>query len=150
MSREMMLGMLRAGNTGEQILQILDTIVGDDYDADFEESQPTMEEIAFWCDSLTSGTQGVVILMTPCHTNNVDEVLMSNFYEEFVIAKSDEFMIVQDSSDFVHIMDGENSIRVSIPREIMNDLCSQVLNQWSTHGNRICNTQIQESKESFC
>ena len=55
MSREMMLGMLRAGNTGEQILQILDTIVGDDYDADVvggyaalsEEDQPTMEEIAF-------------------------------------------------------------------------------------------------------
>lgn len=47
MSREMMLGILHAGNNGEQILQILDTIVGDDYDADFEESQPTMEEIAF-------------------------------------------------------------------------------------------------------
>lgn len=85
MSREMMLGMLRAGNNGEQILQILDTIVGDDYDADFEESQPTMEEIAFWCDSLTSGTQGVVILMTPCHTNNVNEVLMET---AFVTPKS--------------------------------------------------------------
>jgi hypothetical protein len=44
MSREMMIGMLQAGKTGDQILQILETIAVSDVT---EEDQPTMEEIKF-------------------------------------------------------------------------------------------------------
>lgn len=45
MSREMMIGMLQAGKTGDQILQILDTIASsDDVNVDAE---PTSEEIKF-------------------------------------------------------------------------------------------------------
>lgn len=56
MTRDMMLGMLRAGNTGEQILQILDTITEDvtqENINDFVEyaealnAQPTLNEVAF-------------------------------------------------------------------------------------------------------
>jgi hypothetical protein len=44
----------------------------------------------------------------------------------FVIASSDEFDIVEDSSNFVHIMDGEGTVRVSMPREIMDDIVRQI------------------------
>ena len=37
MSREMMLGMLRQGNTGSQILQILDVIVNDIVEANIQD-----------------------------------------------------------------------------------------------------------------
>ena len=56
MSRETILGMLRAGNTGEQILQILDTIVEEVTEQninDFVEhavalnAQPTLSSIDF-------------------------------------------------------------------------------------------------------
>jgi hypothetical protein len=55
MTREMMLGMLRAGSNGEQILQILDTIVNDDSAADIQggyadamqDDQPTLSELVF-------------------------------------------------------------------------------------------------------
>ena len=55
MTREMMLGMLRAGSNGEQILQILDTITNDDSAADIQgsyvdaaqDAQPTLSELAF-------------------------------------------------------------------------------------------------------
>jgi hypothetical protein len=56
MSRETILGMLRAGNTGEQILQILDTIVEEVTEQninDFVEhavalnAQPTLSSIEF-------------------------------------------------------------------------------------------------------
>ena len=55
MTRDMMLGMLRAGNNGEQILQILDTITDDDFAADIQggyvdaaqDAQPTLTEIEF-------------------------------------------------------------------------------------------------------
>jgi hypothetical protein len=55
MTREMMLGMLRAGSNGEQILQILDTITNDDSAADIQgsyvdaaqDAQPTLTELAF-------------------------------------------------------------------------------------------------------
>ena len=56
MTRDMMLGMLRAGSNGEQILQILDTIVNDDdsaadiqggYADAAQDTQPTLTELAF-------------------------------------------------------------------------------------------------------
>lgn len=56
MTREMMLGMIRAGSNGEQILQILDTIVNDDdsaadiqggYVDAAQDAQPTLSEVAF-------------------------------------------------------------------------------------------------------
>lgn len=46
--------------------------------------------------------------------------------DEFLIAWSDEFEIIQDSSDFIHIMDGEKVIRLSMPRAILNDIVAQV------------------------
>ena len=55
------------------------------------------------------------------------EVIMPKFYEEFVIAKSDEFTVVEDSSDFVHIMDGESVVRLTMSRETLNDIASQVI-----------------------
>lgn len=56
MTRDMMLGMLRAGSNGEQILQILDTITEDvtqENINDFVEyaealnAQPTLNEVPF-------------------------------------------------------------------------------------------------------
>jgi len=44
MSREMMLGMLSAGNTGDQILQILDNIVEE---VSEQNDQPTLSSVDF-------------------------------------------------------------------------------------------------------
>jgi hypothetical protein len=44
MSKEMVLGLLRTGKTGTEILQILDTIVND---TETDTSEPTLEEIQF-------------------------------------------------------------------------------------------------------
>lgn len=44
MSYELALSLLRSGNNGDQILQILDTIAAD---ADDAVSEPTVEEIQF-------------------------------------------------------------------------------------------------------
>jgi hypothetical protein len=45
--------------------------------------------------------------------------------EDFIIAKDDEFTVVQDSSGFVHILDGENVVRVTMNRSSWNSLVSQ-------------------------
>jgi hypothetical protein len=50
-----------------------------------------------------------------------------------LIAFSDEFEIVQDSSDFVHIMDGEQTIRLSMPRKILDDIVSQIHSRVDYH-----------------
>jgi hypothetical protein len=42
MSKDLLISMLRKGNTGDEILQILDTIMEGD-----ESPEPTMEEIQF-------------------------------------------------------------------------------------------------------
>jgi hypothetical protein len=44
MSKQLMISMLKQGNNGEQILQILDTIVAPD---DSSDAEPTLEEIQF-------------------------------------------------------------------------------------------------------
>lgn len=44
MSKEIALGMLRAGKTGNDILAILDTMIGEEV---IEETAPTLEEIDF-------------------------------------------------------------------------------------------------------
>ncbi len=44
MSRELALSLLRQGNTGDQILQILETIAGDD---NAPTAEPTAEPIQF-------------------------------------------------------------------------------------------------------
>ena len=44
MSKSMMLSLLRQGNTGDEILQILDTLTEDQIDI----SEPTLEPIEFW------------------------------------------------------------------------------------------------------
>ena len=54
-NREIALGMLRQGNTGEQILNILDTVVNDITEANIQDcaehyaaiSTPTLQPIAF-------------------------------------------------------------------------------------------------------
>jgi len=46
---------------------------------------------------------------------------------ETVIASVDEFELIKDESDFVHIMDGEDVIRVSIPLDILQEIAKQVL-----------------------
>ncbi len=43
MSKDLLISMLRKGQTGDQILQILETIVPEET----ADSQPTLEEIAF-------------------------------------------------------------------------------------------------------
>lgn len=51
MSREMMLGMLRQGNTGDEILSILDIIGNGSADDDSAQSvfaEPTLSAIEFW------------------------------------------------------------------------------------------------------
>ena len=45
MSRELALTLLRSGNTGDQILQILETITSDD--ADVTIAEPTLEPLEF-------------------------------------------------------------------------------------------------------
>ena len=43
MSKEVLVSMLRKGQTGDEILTILDMIVGSD-----DTTEPTLEEIEFW------------------------------------------------------------------------------------------------------
>jgi len=45
MSKQVLISMLKQGNTGSEILSILEAITDDTIDAD--ETQPTLEEIAF-------------------------------------------------------------------------------------------------------
>lgn len=45
MSKEVLVSMLRKGQNGEEILTILDMIVGSD---DTNSAEPTLEEIDFW------------------------------------------------------------------------------------------------------
>jgi hypothetical protein len=48
MTRSIVLSLLNQANTGEQLLQILDTIVEDANINDFvEDAQPTLTEVAF-------------------------------------------------------------------------------------------------------
>ena len=48
MSKEIAIGMLRAGKNGSEMLQILDTFITDsDDNADSVSVEPTLEEIAF-------------------------------------------------------------------------------------------------------
>lgn len=60
----------------------------------------------------------------PCHTTFVHH---QNIMET-VIAQSDEFTIVDDSSGFVYVMDGEESVRLTIPLDILLDLATQLTN----------------------
>lgn len=46
---------------------------------------------------------------------------------ETVIASVDEFELIKDESDFVHLMDGEQTVRVSIPLNILQEIAKQVL-----------------------
>lgn len=46
MSKELLISMLRKGETGDQILTILDMLAGSD-DTEALQSEPTLEEIAF-------------------------------------------------------------------------------------------------------
>jgi len=50
MSREIMISLLRKGNTGAQILEILDSIVedGDNTETTTFTSEPTLHELEFW------------------------------------------------------------------------------------------------------
>ena len=50
-------------------------------------------------------------------------------YRELVLAQSDEFSIEQDDSDFVHFIDGEGTIRLTINRSTLDDLVSQLANR---------------------
>lgn len=52
-----------------------------------------------------------------------------NPMEETILAESDEFAIVQDDSDFVHFMDGEGTIRLTMNRSTLDDLVSQMANR---------------------
>lgn len=52
---------------------------------------------------------------------------------ETVIAFSDEFELVEDESNFVHIMDGEGTVRLSMPREILNDIVRQIHSRVDFH-----------------
>jgi hypothetical protein len=47
-------------------------------------------------------------------------------FEETIIAQSDEFTIIQDDSEFVHFLDGENVIRLTMNRSTFDDLVSQM------------------------
>lgn len=50
MSRELMIGLLRKGQNGNQILNILDAIVAtDDLESiEIPTNEPTLEELEFW------------------------------------------------------------------------------------------------------
>lgn len=50
MSREIMISLLRKGNTGAQILEILDSIVADTDNTETTTftSEPTLHELEFW------------------------------------------------------------------------------------------------------
>lgn len=52
MNREVALGMLRVGNTGNEILQILDVIAAD---IESEETMNEIAEILFWVSSCFRG-----------------------------------------------------------------------------------------------
>lgn len=47
--------------------------------------------------------------------------------EETILASADEFTIVQDDSEFVHIIDGEDSIRLTMNRSTLDELVNQLL-----------------------
>jgi hypothetical protein len=46
-------------------------------------------------------------------------------FEETIIAQSDEFTIIQDDSEFVHFLDGENVIRLTMNRSTFDELMNQ-------------------------
>ena len=50
MSREIMISLLRKGNTGAQILEILDSIVADTDNTETNKmtAEPTLHELEFW------------------------------------------------------------------------------------------------------
>lgn len=56
MSKKVLISMLKQGETGNDILMILDTIIA----SDSQIQEPTSEEIDFWCDTLRTGTRGLV------------------------------------------------------------------------------------------
>lgn len=58
MSKDLLVSMLRKGQNGDQILQILDTITS----SDAQIQEPTSEEIDFWCDTVRTGTWGLTVL----------------------------------------------------------------------------------------
>ena len=45
------------------------------------------------------------------------------------IASSDEYSVEHDSDDSVHLLDGERSIRVSMPYHIWLDLCQETVHR---------------------
>lgn len=49
--------------------------------------------------------------------------------KDTILAQSDEFTIVQDDSEFVHVIDGEDSIRLTMDRTTLDNLVNQLLAQ---------------------
>lgn len=48
--------------------------------------------------------------------------------DETIIAQSDEFRLYEDSSGFVHFVDGEDVVRLTMNRSTLDDLVSQMVN----------------------
>lgn len=46
--------------------------------------------------------------------------------EDIIIARSDEFTILEDSRGFASIIDGKNRLRLLMPMEILMDLATQL------------------------
>ena len=42
--------------------------------------------------------------------------------EDHVIARADEFTVVLDDDEYVHLLDGEGNVRVSMPHDIWEQL----------------------------
>ena len=66
MTRETALGMLRQGNTGSEILQILDVIEEDIIQENINDCAEYYASISAWFSSLIdSNSEGVIMLVTP-------------------------------------------------------------------------------------
>jgi len=50
------------------------------------------------------------------------------------LASSDEFSVEHDSDDMVHLLDGERSIRVTMPYHVWLDLCQETVHKHLVKG----------------
>ena len=66
MSRDVMIGLLRKGRNGEEVLAILDAIVNNE-EPEMPEAKDTLEPLTFWGLSMAY-CMGVLLLVTPICT----------------------------------------------------------------------------------
>jgi len=89
MSRDVMIGLLRKGKTGSQILEILDAICNNEEPV-ITKPQPTLEELTFWPFIVTHLETSPIVYPTQSHLTN------TQFTESSILRQYNRYMEIDN------------------------------------------------------